>query len=76
MRKQLILLTKIKYLLDLGSGAVYLQYSFRDFDETKNPLFKVVFYEKATTRHFIKKMTKKLKLNSEIRKKIFLKKEI
>ena len=36
----------------------------------KNPLFKVVFYEKSHHKSvFIKEMTKKLKLNSEIRKK-------
>ena len=36
----------------------------------KNPLFKVVFYEKSHHKSvFIKEMKKKLKLNSEIRKK-------
>ena len=55
---------------DLGSGAGLPGIVLGILMKPKNPLFKVVFYEKSHHKSvFIKEMTKKLKLNSEIRKK-------
>ena len=55
---------------DLGSGAGLPGIVLGILMKPRNPLFKVVFYEKSHHKSvFIKEMTKKLKLNSEIRKK-------
>ena len=60
----------INICTDLGSGAGLPGIVLGILMKPKNPLFKVVFYEKSHHKSiFIKEMTKKLKLNSEIRKK-------
>ena len=60
----------INICTDLGSGAGLPGIVLGILMKPKNPLFKVVFYEKSHHKSvFIKEMSKKLKLNSEIRKK-------
>ena len=63
----------IKVCTDLGSGAGLPGIVLGILMKPKNPLFKVIFYEKSYYKSlFIKEMTNKFKLNSEIhRKNIF-----
>ena len=60
----------IKLCTDLGSGAGLPGIVLGILMKSKNPLFKVIFYEKSYHKsNFIKEMSKKFNLNSEIHKK-------
>ena len=68
----------IKVCTDLGSGAGLPGIVLGILMKPKNPLFKLIFYEKSYHKSlFIKEMTDKFKLNSEIyRKNIFEQKNL
>ena len=68
----------IKVCTDLGSGAGLPGIVLGILMKAKKPLFKVVFYEKSYHKSiFLKEMTKKFNLNSEIhRKNIFNEKNL
>ena len=60
----------IKVCTDLGSGAGLPGIVLGILMKAKKPLFKVVFYEKSYRKSiFLKEMTKKFNLNSEIHQK-------
>jgi 16S rRNA (guanine527-N7)-methyltransferase len=57
----------IQICTDLGSGAGLPGIVLAIFMKYKNPLFKVIFYEKSFHKsNFLKEMSKKFKLNTEI----------
>ena len=67
----------IKICTDLGSGAGLPGIVLGILMKSKKPMFKLIFYEKSYHKSiFLKEMTKKFNLNSEVCKKIFLMKEI
>ena len=68
----------IRICTDLGSGAGLPGIVLGILMKPKNPLFKLIFYEKSYHKSlFIKEMTNKFKLNSEIyRKNIFEQKNL
>ena len=68
----------IKVCTDLGSGAGLPGIVLGILMKRKNPLFRLIFYEKSYHKSlFIKEMTNKFKLNSEIhRKNIFEQKNL
>ena len=68
----------VKICTDLGSGAGLPGIVLGILMKPKKPLFKVIFYEKSYHKSiFLKEMTKKFKLNSEIhRKNIFNEKNL
>ncbi len=60
----------IKTCTDLGSGAGLPGIVLSILMKRKNPLFKVIFYEKSFHKsNFLKEMSKKFKLNTEIHQK-------
>ena len=60
----------IKTCMDLGSGAGLPGIVLGILMKPKKPLFKLIFYEKSYHKSvFLKEMTKKFNLNSEIRQK-------
>ncbi len=60
----------IKICTDLGSGAGLPGIVLAILMKSKNPLFKLIFYEKSYHKsNFLKKMSKKFKLNSVIHQK-------
>ena len=60
----------IKICTDLGSGAGLPGIVLGILMKSKNPLFKVIFYERSYHKsNFINEMSKKFNLNSEIHKK-------
>ena len=60
----------IKICTDLGSGAGLPGIVLGILMKSKNPLFKLIFYEKSYHKsNFINEMSKKFNLNSEIHKK-------
>ena len=60
----------IKLCTDLGSGAGFPGIVLAILMKSKNPLFKVIFYEKSFHKsNFLKGVSRKLKLNSEINQK-------
>ena len=69
---------EIKICTDLGSGAGLPGIVLAILMKRKNPLFKVIFYEKSFHKsNFLKEMSKKFKLNTEIhRKNIFEEKNL
>ena len=55
---------------DIGSGAGLPGIVLGILMKPRNPMFKVIFYEKSHHKsHFLEKMSKKFKLNYEIQKK-------
>ena len=68
----------IKICTDLGSGAGFPGIVLAILMKTKNPLFKVIFYEKSFHKsNFLRSVSRKLKLNSEINQKnIFEEKDL
>ena len=60
----------IKLCTDLGSGAGFPGMVIAILMKSKNPLFRVIFYEKSFHKsNFLKSVSRKLKLNSEINQK-------
>ena len=60
----------IRICTDLGSGAGLPGIVLGILMKHKNPLFKVIFYEKSFHKsNFLKEMSKKFKLNTEIHQK-------
>ena len=60
----------IKLCTDLGSGAGFPGIVLAILMKSKNPLFKVIFYEKSFHKsNFLRSVSRKLKLNSEINQK-------
>ena len=60
----------IKTCTDLGSGAGLPGIVLGILMKSKKPLFKVIFYEKSYHKStFLREMSKKFKINSEVRKK-------
>ncbi len=60
----------IKICTDLGSGAGLPGIVLGILMKHKNPLFKVIFYEKSFHKsNFLKEMSKKFRLNTEIHQK-------
>ena len=60
----------VKICTDLGSGAGFPGMVLAILMKPKNPLFKLVLYEKSYHKSiFLKEMIKKFKLNSEIRRR-------
>ena len=60
----------IKICTDLGSGAGLPGIVLGILMKTKKPLFKIIFYEKSYHKsNFLKEMSKKFNLNSEIHQK-------
>ncbi len=70
--------SKIKVCTDLGSGAGLPGIVLAILMKPKNPQFKVIFYEKSYHKsNFLKEISKKLKLNTEINQKnIFEQKDL
>ena len=68
----------IKTCTDLGSGAGFPGIVLAILMKSKNPLFKVIFYEKSFHKsNFLRSVSRKLKLNSEINQKnIFEEKDL
>jgi len=68
----------IKICTDLGSGAGFPGIVLAILMKSKNPLFKVIFYEKSFHKsNFLRSVSRKLKLNSEINQKnIFEEKDL
>jgi len=67
----------VKVCTDLGSGAGLPGIVLAILMKPKKPLFKVIFYEKSYHKsNFLKEISKKLKLNTEIHQKNILKKKI
>ena len=68
----------IKLCTDLGSGAGFPGIVLAILMKSKNPLFKVIFYEKSFHKsNFLRSVSRKLKLNSEINQKnIFEEKDL
>mgnify|MGYP001171605307 CR=1 FL=1 len=68
----------IQICTDLGSGAGLPGIVLAIFMKYKNPLFKVIFYEKSFHKsNFIKEMSKKFNLNTEVyQKNIFEEKNL
>ena len=61
---------EIRICTDLGSGAGLPGVVLGILMKHKNPLFKVIFYEKSFHKsNFLKEMSKKFKLNTEIHQK-------
>ena len=61
---------EIKTCTDLGSGAGLPGIVLGILMKHKNPLFKIIFYEKSHHKStFLREMTKKFNLNSEVRQK-------
>ena len=60
----------IKICTDLGSGAGFPGIVLAILMKSKNPLFKVIFYEKSFHKsNFLRSVSRKLNLNSEINQK-------
>ncbi len=60
----------INICTDLGSGAGLPGIVLGILMKSKKPLFKVIFYEKSYHKsNFLREMSKKFKINSEVRKK-------
>ncbi len=60
----------IKICTDLGSGAGFPGIVLSILMKHKNPLFKVIFYEKSFHKsNFLREMSKKFKLNTEVNQK-------
>ena len=60
----------IKLCTDLGSGAGFPGIVLAILMKSKNPLFKVIFYEKSFHKsNFLRSVSRKLNLNSEINQK-------
>ena len=60
----------IKLCTDLGSGAGFPGIVLAILMKSKNPHFKVIFYEKSFHKsNFLRNVSRKLKLNSEINQK-------
>ena len=60
----------IKICTDLGSGAGFPGIVIGILMKSKKPFFKVIFYEKSFHKsNFLKEMTKKMKINSEVKQK-------
>ncbi len=60
----------INICTDLGSGAGLPSIVLGILMKSKNPMFKLIFYEKSYHKsNFLREMTKKFKLNAEINKK-------
>ena len=60
----------IKLCTDLGSGAGFPGIVLAILMKSKNPLFKMIFYEKSFHKsNFLRSVSRKLKLNSEINQK-------
>ena len=68
----------IKICTDLGSGAGFPGIVLSIMMKHKNPLFKVIFYEKSFHKsNFLREMSEKFKLNTEINQKnIFNEKDL
>ena len=68
----------IKICTDLGSGAGFPGIVLSILMKHKNPLFKVIFYEKSFHKsNFLREMSEKFKLNTEINQKnIFKEKDL
>ncbi len=66
----------INICTDLGSGAGLPGIVLAILMKHKNPLFKVIFYEKSFHKsNFLKEMSKKFKLNTEIHQKNIFKEQ-
>ena len=60
----------IKICTDLGSGAGFPGIVIGILMKSKKPFFKVIFYEKSFHKsNFLKEMTKKMKINSDVKQK-------
>ena len=67
----------IKICTDLGSGAGFPGIVLSILMKHKNPLFKVIFYEKSFHKsNFLREMSEKFKLNTEINQKNIFKEKI
>ena len=67
----------VKICTDLGSGAGLPGIVLAILMKPKKPEFKVIFYEKSYHKsNFLKEISRKFKLNTEINQKIFSNKKI